>query len=168
MLYNNQSYSRRYSFYDFVLPVMTWTKWIRIRIYELPDSPSVAVIRIQVTMVPTHDLNLNFSDEDSAAYKIDLMAASSFRNFLYEDIMRNIRYHQLEPWCLRQLCNQTTSPNMPNQARITNTLMAGRKKRWVSFTESAEYRTLLRSFKFNETPEDIPICSILHVFIMRS
>lgn len=99
---------------------------------------SVAVIRIQVTMVPNITTLILISEvtkEDSAAYKIDLMAASStFRNFLYEgyyaeyQITTNLSHDIYAGYVA------TTSPNMPNQARITNTLMAGRENVGVSFT----------------------------------
>ena len=127
--------------------------------YELPDnSVSGGDTDTGDDGTKYNDLNLNFevTKEDSAAYKIDLMAASStFRNFLYEGYYAE---YQITTNLSHDIYAGYVANNQPKHAKSSPDYKYAdgwSGKRWSEFYQkrSAEYRTLLRSFKFNETPE---------------
>lgn len=104
------------------------------------------------------DINMNFvvSKEDSAAYKVDLAgAASTFRNFLYEGYYND---YQITTNLSHDIYAGYVANNQPKHSKKTPDYSYGdgwSGQRWAHFynDRSTEYRTLLRAFKFNATPE---------------
>ena len=103
------------------------------------------------------DINVNFkvSKEDSATYAIDLAAApSTFRNFLYEGYFYQ---HQRATNLSHDIYAGFVANNQPKHAGKSpdyGYTDGWSGLRWSGFynERSAEYRTLLRAYKFNNNP----------------
>ena len=128
--------------------------------YEIEDKTSEAGTDTvtEETTGKYADLNLNFkiSKDDSATCKTDLAgAASTFRNFLYEGYYND---YQITTNLSHDIYAGYVANNQPKHAKKSPDFgyadgWSGR--RWAHFynDRSSEYRTLLRAFKFNDTPD---------------
>lgn len=128
--------------------------------YEIEDKTSEAGTDTvtEETIGKYADLNLNFkiSKDDSATCKTDLAgAASTFRNFLYEGYYND---YQITTNLSHDIYAGYVANNQPKHAKKSPDFgyadgWSGR--RWAHFynDRSSEYRTLLRAFKFNDTPD---------------
>lgn len=104
------------------------------------------------------DLNINFviSKDDSAVCKVDLAgAAPTFRNFLYEGYYND---YQITTNLSHDIYAGYVANNQPKHAKKSPDYGYSdgwSSTRWTHFynDRSREYRTLLRAFKFNTTPE---------------
>ena len=128
--------------------------------YEIEDKTSEAGTDTvtEETTGKYADLNLNFkiSKDDSVTCKTDLAgAASTFRNFLYEGYYND---YQITTNLSHDIYAGYVANNQPKHAKKSPDFgyadgWSGR--RWAHFynDRSSEYRTLLRAFKFNDTPD---------------
>ena len=131
--------------------------------YEIEDKTSGAGTEIEDTTKSNNntryadlDLTYKVSADDSLTCKTDLAgAASTFRNFLYEGYYND---YQITTNLSHDIYAGYVANNQPKHAKKSPDYgyadgWSGR--RWAHFYDdrSSEYRTLLRAFKFNTTPQ---------------
>lgn len=131
--------------------------------YEIEDKTSGAGTEIEDTTKSNNntryadlDLTYKVSADDSLTCKNDLAgAASTFRNFLYEGYYND---YQITTNLSHDIYAGYVANNQPKHAKKSPDYgyadgWSGR--RWAHFYDdrSSEYRTLLRAFKFNTTPQ---------------
>lgn len=131
--------------------------------YEIEDKTSGAGTEIEDTTKSNNntryadlDLTYKLSADDSLTCKTDLAgAASTFRNFLYEGYYND---YQITTNLSHDIYAGYVANNQPKHAKKSPDYgyadgWSGR--RWAHFYDdrSSEYRTLLRAFKFNTTPQ---------------
>ena len=131
--------------------------------YEIEDNTSGAGTEIEDTTKSNNntryadlDLTYKLSADDSLTCKTDLAgAASTFRNFLYEGYYND---YQITTNLSHDIYAGYVANNQPKHAKKSPDYgyadgWSGR--RWAHFYDdrSSEYRTLLRAFKFNTTPQ---------------
>ena len=131
--------------------------------YEIEDKTSGAGTEIEDTTKNNNntryadlDLTYKVSADDSLTCKTDLAgAASTFRNFLYEGYYND---YQITTNLSHDIYAGYVANNQPKHAKKSPDYgyadgWSGR--RWAHFYDdrSSEYRTLLRAFKFNTTPQ---------------